>query len=62
MQSQKLQVLMVTLGEELEEYELQEILDKFAMDGSGLLTFREFLYMMKDWKNKVLTHSNIYVV
>lgn len=43
---------MVTLGEELEEYELQEILDKFAVDGSGLLTFREFLFMMKDWKNK----------
>jgi len=45
----EMKMLMVMMGEEFDELELVEILQRWDADGSGALDFREFVMMMQGW-------------
>jgi len=48
----ELKLLMVLMGEKMDQYELQELLNEYDTDHSGSLDFREFVVMMKGWKTR----------
>ena len=54
----ELKLLMVLMGEKMDQYELQELLNKYDTDHSGSLDFREFVVMMKGWKTRFGTGLN----
>lgn len=45
----EMKMLMVMMGEEFDEIELKEILERWDADGSGSLDFKEFVAMMQGW-------------
>lgn len=48
----EMKMLMVMMGEEFDEEELVEILNRWDADGSGALDFAEFVHMMKGWSTQ----------
>lgn len=48
----ELKMLIVLMGEELDREELDILLKDYDKDRSGNLDFKEFVFMMKDWKRR----------
>jgi hypothetical protein len=48
----ELKMLMVLMGEKMDEDEMHEHLDEYDTDKSGNLDFKEFLVMMKGWSTR----------
>lgn len=54
----ELKMLMVMMGEEFDEEELVEILEKYGAKGSGGMNFRQFTIMMEGWSTQFGTGVN----
>jgi hypothetical protein len=48
----ELKMLMVMMGEELDEEELKLLLEKYGAKGSGGMNFRQFVIMMERWSTQ----------
>ena len=48
----ELKLLMVLMGEKMDQDELKELLDEYDTDKSGTLDFKEFVIMMKGWNTR----------
>ena len=47
-----LKLLVVLMGEKMDQEELKELLDEYDTDKSGTLDFKEFVIMMKGWDTR----------
>lgn len=48
----EIKVLMIMMGEKMDEEEIELLFTEYDEDGSGELSFQEFCVMMKNWREK----------
>jgi hypothetical protein len=48
----EIKVLMVVMGEKMDEEEIQLLFNEYDEDASGELSFEEFCVMMKNWRER----------